>query len=183
VLAQLVQVTHTVEGMKIVMLNVEEKVSYAASEVLATNRRLNNPWLSDVKTTKSDTSRAGNFRETLAQYYDKTCIDPLKVKCQYTGLEGVGDAKIAKNLSAHHVKAAHLIPRATRKETLRRLDLSVRDVNSVRNGLLLLATIEEAFDNLRLSFIPNALGQFALKIWDPSIRDTKIDGTDTRKLG
>lgn len=158
--------------MKIMLLNVDEKVTYTASEVLATNRRLHNPWRSDFVTSKSETSRNGNFRTSLRDHYHAQCADKLVARCQFTGIEGVGCADVAEQLGMNQVKAAHLIPRATKKDTLARLDLNVTDVNSVRNGLLLLSTIEEAFDDLRLSFIPNPLGQFALKIWDPAIRTT-----------
>ena len=63
--------------------------------------------------------------------------------CMITGEYGNGE----------EVVAAHIAPAVSDVKKLHVLGLTFDDIHSIRNGLLLAKAIEEAFDQLRLSFV------------------------------
>ena len=135
-----------------------------------------NPWAF----VKSQTGRDSQFRAKLLSSHNEAGLPPGQVRCQATGEIG------STTGSNHQVLAAHIIPVSCPDPMMYAIGLDARDKNSARNGLLLAANIESAFDNLKLSFVPrNPMdsASLVLKIWDNSIRQTCIWPNSTRKIG
>eukprot|EP01031_Cornospumella_fuschlensis_P029959 gene29959-36183_t len=75
------------------------------------------------------------------------------------------------------VAAAHIVPASSHVENLKYIGMTPEEVNSVRNGLFLVKGIEEAFDQLQISFVknPNIFSNgFVMKILDTSILTRSI---------
>jgi hypothetical protein len=122
-----------------------------------------NPWL-EMSTT--DRSRVTNLRRKL---FNALAVSDLTAACWLTGITG-------------KVKVAHIIPNSSRAGVLSRLGLSSEFKNSLDlsrplNLMVLNSAVEEAFDKLQLSFVPQDIlnpNSFFLKIWDDSIRNSWI---------
>jgi hypothetical protein len=107
--------------------------------------------------------RSSTFRRDLlrAQHLFTGLTAP---RCQATGQLGVDTGSI---------RAAHIIPVSAGFPLLNFIGIAPGEIDTVRNGLLLAKNIELAFDQLRLSFLPqNELdsNSLILKIWDPAVR-------------
>jgi hypothetical protein len=126
----------------------------ASVELLAQNRKLYNPWTSDFLTTKSEELRNPHFRQGFVKKYGSACM--------VTGAQSTSEA----------VPVGHLLPLKTKKDIIRRV--GIQDVNMFRNAATLARNIEVGYDQLKLSFMPNALGQLCMKIWDPTIAASPI---------
>jgi hypothetical protein len=178
-IADLAEVLREVRLSRIDIAEIKQATSLSFTEISATNRRLHNPWTCDFVTSKTDLERLDEFRCLLKAAYWKPIskIDIRLAKCQITNVWGAGSADMAKMMNTVQVKAAHLLPRRTKLDTMTRLDLKEKDINSVRNGLFLLSSIEAAFDTLRLSFVRNPLGRFEVVIWDPVLMDQLLVST------
>jgi len=119
-----------------------------------------NPWF---EMSITDRSRVRNLRSKL---FNVLNLSDNTACCWVTGK--IGD-----------VKVAHIIPDSARKIVLNRLGLTSDfknnlDTNHPLNLMLLDSSIEEAFDNLQLSFVPRDILNpclFLLKIWDDSLRN------------
>ena len=99
--------------------------------------------------------------------------------CMITGEEG----------NCERVVTARIAPAVLNVKKLYRLVLTFDDIHSIRNGLLLAKSFEEAFDQLRLSFVHCVIPEekvapricFKLKIWDSESRLIPI-WKDSQKL-
>ena len=73
-------------------------------------------------------------------------------------------------LPRSEVTAAHLFPKRHADIFYSTLGLDASKIDSVRNGLLLCRSIENAFDRQRVCFIYNALeGKFIFRVLDPAL--------------
>lgn len=124
----------------------------------------NNPWKGSVVSASVD----DEFRMKL-----KRATKSMKFqKCMVTG-------------EKKDVIAAHILPRRTDLDIVKKLSLTKDDINSPRNGIFLCKGIEEAFDNLRISFYrTNPLSlSLHLKIWDDSVRGESIYKGSMKNIG
>lgn len=124
---------------------VEKKLLYGRADVWFTRSH---------SSGSSNSQRSSKFRRKVEVHYNLN-------KCMITGMTGEGRT----------LKAAHIWPRSqSRHPELVGYRLTEEDVDSARNGLLLLATIEDAFDCKRLCFFYNFLKmEFQLQILDPDL--------------
>jgi hypothetical protein len=141
-----------------------------APTVLKLSFKEDNPYKhsrSSFEQNEDFTSRGNYFRANLLTHLGYTVeatstrSSAVEVKCMVSGVVSSKEDSI---------RAAHIIPAVTPLETIRKLNLKVEDIDSVRNGLLLARNIERAFDNLDISFVRNPLVQMELvmKIWNPA---------------
>jgi len=119
----------------------------------------NNPW-TESKLSKGE--RGDDCRETLRKLLGFTRRKSNRPKCCVTGLRPV--------------KCAHLIPCSATALQLANVGLTVAEVNSTANLVFWMPSIEFYYDRLQLSFMKtNPLqDKLFLKIWDDSIRDSKL---------
>jgi len=165
--------------------NLEVGMELNAAELLSQSRQLFNPWVPDFLTTKSDAARPSNFRKKAVAAYAE--------RCQVTGFTPAAAAESISSSSSltpssssapslrranDLVIAAHLLPAKCPIPVLQRIGMQPADgkepIKDVRNAAMLAKGIEEAYDQLQLSFIPDALGDLRLKIWDKSVQSSPI---------
>jgi hypothetical protein len=118
-----------------------------------------NPWLA---MTETDRSRVRNLRDAV---FKELGIDNTTASCWLTG-------------TLHKTKAlkmAHIFPDSTKRKVYESLKLDKEFRNNVQaprwNFMILREDIEEAFDSLRVSFVPRDVchvNNFVLKVWDPT---------------
>jgi len=125
-------------------------------------------WGACSHASKSSNSRTRdenlNFRASLVVYYALE-----QEKCMLTGMSG-------------RLKAAHIWPWAQSKHpSLLKLRISQTDIDSPRNGLLLLASIEMAFDKKDLCFLYNPFNRrFVARVLNPTLMTQQyVAGGDT----
>ena len=150
---------------------------YIASIVLRSEISKHNLWTqSAVSSRKEKTVRGDKFRENFiihtggfAEVLVADKGDAYYCKCMLSGQLGLG----------RQVKVAHLLPVVSKISTLTELGFEEADVDDVRNGLLLSAGFEEAYDTLRASFVKgiyqdHTLGGpregYIFTIWDDECR-------------
>ena len=126
----------------------------------------------------SNVNTAKKLREKIIK---KSGLEPHMSRCMITGIEGDGQL----------VVCAHIVPKKVTQADLILLGLKLNFVNSVRNGLLLIKSLEVAFDKCQLSF-ERALytdgdgsirSGLRLKIWDDAIRLKKLFSESTQTIG
>ena len=125
---------------------------------------LHNPWISDRKTSVTSDSEREAFREELRRAYQPHApADELT--CMLTG------ATVHKSL----VAAAHIWPARARSPAVERwFGLPRGALNTYRNGLLMLKSVEEKFDDLRLG-IACCNGETTVQVLDKRLRtDTQV---------
>ena len=69
---------------------------------------------------------------------------------------------------AEYIVAAHILPSKTTRLVTEILEMSLEDIQSVKNGLFLCKAIQQSFDNLSLSFVPIDLlhpNKYKMVIW------------------
>lgn len=122
-------------------------------------------WGACSHSSKSSTSRTRDenmqFRNSLVKYYELS-----HEKCMVTGESG-------------KLKAAHIWPWAQSKHpSLGKLRIEEPDIDSPRNGLLLLTTIELAFDRKDICFLYDPFNvKFLVNILNPSLKTQQyVDG-------
>ena len=93
-------------------------------------------------------TRAKDFYANLQEAAYGKCKAPIV--CMVTSIP---DADNSCPVS-EYIVAAHILPSKTTEEVAEMLEMSLEDIQSVRNGLFLCKAIEENFDNLSLSFVP-----------------------------
>jgi hypothetical protein len=149
-------------------------VSYSLSLSVEANFKCYNPWehLSKKSGSKKET-RINEHRQGFEIFYGMTKENQ---KCMLTG----GNGKL---------KLAHLLPLNVSDAIAKSLDIKGR-LNDYRNCLLLSEHVEEAYDSLRISFVPSANvlqeNEFVMKIWDETVLDEGIFNnvtTSNRKIG
>lgn len=119
---------------------------------------------------ETERGRASGLRQLV---FTAVGVTPQSVTCWVTG---------------QHVpvKNAHIIPDSTKDKVMRRLQLppSFKNDTTVRpsNFMILDAKLEEAFDTMKISFMPDSIltpTQLKLKIWDVDCRSTELGSGDT----
>jgi hypothetical protein len=123
-----------------------------------------NPWLDMAATQRSRTYR---LREKL---FKKLNINDETAACWLTGFVA-------------NVKVAHILPDSCKDSILRSLKLPTTFKNdpdaNPSNFLILDSAVEDAFDQLQISFIPTDItspNNLTLCIWDPDCRSTPLFG-------
>lgn len=116
-----------------------------------------NPWLDMAETERSNMK---NLREKV---FTALGVDKSTVRCWVTNKPG-------------DVKVAHILPDSCKDKIFEHLKIPIASKNEVhattKNFLVLDPAIENAFDHLNLSFIPqNPLrpSELSVKVWDNSI--------------
>ena len=99
---------------------------------------------------------------TVPGYTNSSGSNLVKVKCMISGVEST----LPDSICALHI----LPPQTSSPRLLRMLKLQSEDLHSPRNGLLLAYGIEQAFQQLEVSFVrkpdPNsAKNVFVMKVW------------------
>lgn len=118
-------------------------------------RQLLDCWHSNARTV----IESNVFKEGLATYYGCTRATDTHFKCMLTNAF----------YPRHEVRASHIIKRSTEGDTMHLYGLPP-NVDHVRNGLLLLEPIEQAFDRKDICFLYNSLtNQLVAKVLNPSL--------------
>ncbi|GMF35887.1 unnamed protein product [Phytophthora lilii] len=123
--------------------------------------------LANAPTTR--TERDGTFKERLCEYYGCFRREKTWVRCMLL------DVAFPRSL----VIAAHLFRRNNEYLSLAMMQIS--DIDDEKNGLLLFKPLKYALDHFQISFIRDDSGVFRLKLFNPSIRDTRIIDLKDRK--
>ena len=112
-------------------------------------------WHSNTRTVIESTV----FKDALAEFYNCKRTEDTNLKCMITNAF----------YPRHEVRASHIIKRSTDGDTMHLYGLTA-NVDHVRNGLLLLEPIEQAFDRKDLCFLYNAISnQLVVKVLNPSL--------------
>jgi hypothetical protein len=124
------------------------------------------PW----KDLPSDSSRERKtFRKKVLSYYCGPDEDAAPC-CMVTRLAAGGDKCVF---------AAHIWPFSRGGRGLERFGLSPQDANEARNGLLLLRTVEKAFDAKRAGFFCGAQSGPVFVVLDPALMEETVQGNCT----
>jgi len=121
-----------------------------------------------VKSVSSSSSNSQSQKKRKNAQFRKNLIDYYggEERCMVTGIAATG-----QELTAGHIWRAS---QDKNPALQRRFGLTTEDVESPRNGLLLLTTIEDAFDDKRLCFFYNfTKEEIQLHILDPSLVENK----------
>ena len=108
-------------------------------------------------------------------------LGPNMSRCMITGIDGDGSL----------VVCAHIVPKSVAQADLILLGLKLDFVNTVRNGLLLVKSLEVAFDECKLSFEQALFSDedgairsgLRLKIWDNDTRLKPLFCGSTQTIG
>eukprot|EP01036_Dinobryon_divergens_P024839 gene24840-33324_t len=140
-----------------------ERVSKLTAEVekFSHSMQLLGPTI--LEATFEDTNPYRNLAAvTVPGYTNSSGSNLVKVKCMISGVEST----LPDSICALHI----LPPQTSSPRLLRMLKLQSEDLHSPRNGLLLAYGIEQAFQQLEVSFVrkpdPNsAKNVFVMKVW------------------
>ena len=112
-------------------------------------------WHSNSRTAYESTF----FKDNLATFYGCSRATDTDLKCMLTG------TFYARN----EVRASHIIKRSTDGDTMHLYGLPA-DIDNVRNGLLLLEPIEQAFDRKDICFVHNSFTkELVAKVLNPNL--------------
>ena len=141
-------------------------ISKTLKPVIETQNRLIaqqlNPW-SRSRCLTLDTG----FRRHLAPYYGSK--HGQQFKCM------VVSALVNSSFFEKYVVGAHVWPRHTKGEGLEWLNLKKNDLHSPRNGIVLLRSVELAFDASRFCFLYDKFQSlFFVKVLDPTLNAEKV---------
>jgi HNH endonuclease len=103
-----------------------------------------------------------DFKHILCEFYARYHREQHSIQCM------VLDIPFPKSV----VTAVHLFLR--RNEHLAATLMQIQDIDDPRNGMLMFKPVEYAFNHCQLSFIRDYDDSFKLKLFDVSIRDTKL---------
>ena len=84
------------------------------------------------------------------------------------------------------ILAAHILPSSTIVDIADVLEMSLDDIQSTRNGLLLCSKIKESFDKLELSFVPVDIlhpSQYKMVIWKDSCKAKSVMKGSLKLIG
>lgn len=100
------------------------------------------------------------FKDALAIFYGCTRTNDKFLKCMLTG----------NFYPRHEVHASHIIKRVASGDTMHLYGLPPNNYDNVRNGLLLLGPIEEAFNRKDICFLYDSISnQLVAKVLNPSL--------------
>lgn len=123
-------------------------------------------WHSNTRTVIESTV----FKDALADFYGCTRSRNRDLKCMLTG----------NFYPRREVRASHIIKRSTDGDTMHLYGLPP-NVDHVRNGLLLLEPIEQAFDRKDICFLYNSLSsQLVAKVLNPSLMTERMPKSQPR---
>jgi len=97
-------------------------------------------------------------------YYNNTTLTglPATITCQFLGVD----------FPTHQVTCSHIFQKKWAKS---RMTIDLKEINDVKNLLLLFKPIEVAFDEGRICFLwDSAVSQFRMKVLDPAIRNKSV---------
>jgi len=130
------------------------RTSLANAEIRRLRQKLD-CWHSNSRTA----IESAVFKDTLAVFYGCARTTNTDLKCMLTG----------NFYPCPEVRASHIIKRSTYGDTMHLYGLSP-NVDNVRNGLLLLEPIEQAFDRKDICFLYDAMSnQLVAKVLNPSL--------------
>lgn len=99
------------------------------------------------------------FKESVAAHYSCTRSTDNYLKCMVTGTF----------YPRHEVRASHIVKRSTDGDTMHLYGLPP-NIDHVRNGLLMLEPIEQAFDRKDICFLYDSLtNQLVAKVLNPNL--------------
>jgi hypothetical protein len=134
--------------------------TFAPTEAMQAEEVLLDPWRDILSNSSRERTR---FRKSVLEYY---CGDEKAVPCcMVSGLTGQGEKGIT---------AAHIWPIVSRGRGLDRFGLTRQDVHDARNGLLLLRTVEKAFDAKRAGFFCGAKSEPVFVVLDPTLMNETV---------
>ncbi|POM67066.1 Crinkler (CRN) family protein [Phytophthora palmivora] len=120
------------------------------------------------------TERDSTFKERLCEYYGYEYYGCFRRKKTWMRCMLL-DVAFPRSL----VIASHLFRRSNEYLSLAMMQIS--DIDDEKNGLLLFKPLKYALDHFQISFIRDDSGVFRLKLFDPSIKDTRIIDLKDRK--
>mmetsp|Transcript_7687 Transcript_7687/g.8152 ORF Transcript_7687/g.8152 Transcript_7687/m.8152 type:complete len:246 (+) Transcript_7687:101-838(+) len=130
------------------------KTSLIKNEVRHLREKLD-CWHSNARTVLE----SHQFKSLLATYYNCTRTADTQLKCMLTNTF----------YPRNEVRASHLVKKSTNGDTMHLYDLP-SDIDHVRNGLLLLDPIEQAFDRKDICFLYDPLtNELIAKVLNPSL--------------
>ena len=121
-----------------------------------------NPW-ANIASSRSSRLRK-EFRSHVVEYYHGK--PDAAAQCMVSGLQVTGDKGVI---------AAHIWPHHTYGSGLERFGLGRAFVGDPRNGLLLMKTVEKAFDLLRAGFFFDGRS-FVFTVLDPALMSETVHG-------
>ena len=137
------------------------RISFANSEI----RRLRLA-LDCWHSTSCTVIESSSFKDSLVAFYGCARETDNYLKCMLT------DNFYPRN----EVRASHIIKRSTDGDTMNLYGLPP-NIDHVRNGLLLLGPIEEAFDRKDICFLYNSLSkQLVAKVLNPNLMNESMAG-------
>ena len=121
--------------------------------------------------------RATNPYLTMAETSNSIKIDVRNKFLLYSGIvKGSNPICMYSQIQSKHVVTAHILPRSVSNET--KNNLHILNIDDSRNLLWLCEGIEQAFDRLKLSFIPcladGLKARYKMKIWDDECLDWQL---------
>ncbi|TDH70094.1 hypothetical protein CCR75_009541 [Bremia lactucae] len=108
------------------------------------------------------TTRNEYFKHKLCKFYKSYQRSDTWVRCM------VLDVAFPKSF----VVASHLFRRSN--EYVAGTFLKISDIDDARNGIVLFKPLKYAFDHFHISFLRDNTGAFRLKLFDPTIRNTRL---------
>jgi hypothetical protein len=122
---------------------------------------------------------AVNPWETMSNTTDGTVRDLRK---KFSNGYGLGDIDMCMltelKPGPNNLKLSHLLPISTKADVYQSLGFRGSDVNTPRNFLVLCIHVEEAFDALRISFVPDPssplVRKYVMKVWDERVLSEKV---------
>lgn len=126
-------------------------------------------------------TRVREFRNELWKATNPRSHESDNIYCMVTSI-AVNDVTVKSD----DIIAVHILPSSTTEEVAAILEMSLDDLQSVRNGLFLCKGIEESFDQLALSFVPSNVllpNQYKMVIWKDRYREKLIFKNKGAKIG
>jgi len=148
----IIELLHEVKAQSEEIRGLKEGLANAEIRRL---RELLDCWHSNARTV----IESNVFKEGLAAHYGCTRTSDTHLKCMVTGAF----------YPREEVRASHIIKRSTRGDTMHLYGLPP-DIDHVRNGLLMLEPIEQAFDRKDICFLHNSLtNELVVKVLNPKL--------------
>lgn len=152
--------------MKRNVLAVQTDMSYVKRNVLTVYAEIMNPW-ADTALSIGSTQRKRLRQETINIYQPDH--KPGRLTCMASGEE----------LPENSVNLSHIWPARAVDGRLGEFGLRIQDGYTFRNAILMVATLEKAFDDLRIGFWYNHLtDELICRVIDPALlrEKNKISG-------
>eukprot|EP01035_Chromulina_nebulosa_P031916 gene31916-42577_t len=122
----------------------------------------------ESKTSASEhkTERGDHFREDLLRHLGYCLNNSSSNRNAAVVLTCMASGEASSGMD--NIRAAHIIPAKSDHLDIAKLNLTEKDIDSVRNGLLLSKNIERAFYAYEISFVKQPLTQLlTMQFWNP----------------